>query len=242
MRTIIRLFSVSILLLMLNVCAYAEGLLSTKDIIQRPFSLSANRIKTWRKDGIRVFLADKDVRIFQGPFQITADTAVCWFHEEGAKQYKEASVEVYCEGNITILKGENYEKYEQVYLRFETMTGMVFNPDIQPIETLEEVQKTELVLRGEEIRLMKKEEYLSNEIPQKDLAAGISPKEEMVDIVADNIDTWEEEDKRIVVALGNVKIKKSRSSRGGRTGAHLTQPKCYMGQYMSKILLVILLI
>ncbi|MBU6391246.1 MAG: LPS assembly protein LptD [Planctomycetes bacterium] len=208
MRTIIRLFLVSILLLMLNVCAYAEGLLSTKDIIQRPFSLSANRIKTWRKDGIRVFLADKDVRIFQGPFQITADTAVCWFHEEGAKQYKEASVEVYCEGNITILKGENYEKYEQVYLRFETMTGMVFSPDIQPIETLEEVQKTEVVLRGEEIRAMRKEEYLSNEIPQKGLAAGISPKEEVVDIVADNIDTWEEEDKRIVVALGNVKIKK----------------------------------
>ncbi len=188
---------------------YAESLLSTvKNIEQRPFSLSADRISTWKKDGIRVFVANKNARILQGPFQITADTVVCWFHEEEAMQHTEATVEVYCEGKVTILQDENYEKYEQVYLRFETMTGIVVNADIQPVETFEEAQETAAVLRGEEIRSMKKEEYLSLTLPKKIPTAGVSQKEEMVDIIADSIDSWEEGDRRIVVALGNVKISK----------------------------------
>ena len=182
--------------------------MSVKNIVQRPFSLSAERISTWKKDGIRVFVASKDVRILQGPFQITADSTVCWFHEEEAAQYTEATMEVYCEGNVTILQDENYEKFEQVYLRFETMTGIMVNPDIQPIATFEEPQKTDVILRGEEIRSLKKEEYLSTEIPSKVPTAGAPPQEEIVDIIADNIDSWEEGDKRVVVAIGNVKIKK----------------------------------
>ncbi|HHT9123322.1 MAG TPA: hypothetical protein ACFYEF_10690, partial [Candidatus Wunengus sp. YC63] len=55
-----------------------------------------------------------------------------------------------------ILQDENYEKFEQVYLRFETMTGIMVNPEIQPIATFEEPQKTDVVLRGEEIRSLKK--------------------------------------------------------------------------------------
>ncbi|MDN3515115.1 MAG: LPS assembly protein LptD [Candidatus Brocadia sp.] len=187
---------------------YSESLLSVRNIEQRPFSLSAHNISTWEKEGIRIFVASKDARILQWPFQITADTVVCWFHEEEALQRTEATVEVYCEGSVTILQDENYEKYEQVYLRFETMTGIVVNPEIQPIETFEEAQETAVVLRGEEIRSMKKEEYLSTEIPQKVLSSGVFQKEEMVDIIADNIDSWEEGDRRIVVALGNVEIKK----------------------------------
>src|SRR3989337_4409733 len=55
---------------------------------------------------------------------------------------------------------------------------------------------------------MKKEDYLSAEIPKEVSTAGVPPKEEIVDIIADNIDSWEEGDKRVVVAIGNVKIKK----------------------------------
>ena len=204
----IRFLFVPVLLFIVNTCGYAEGLLSVKNIVQRPFSLSAERISTWKKDGIRVFLASKDARILQGPFQITADSTVCWFHEDEAVQYTEAAVEVYCEGNVTILQDENYEKFEQVYLRFETMTGIMVNPDIQPIATFEEPQKTDVILRGEEVRSMKKEEYLSAEIPKQVSTAGVPPQEEIVDIIADNIDSWEEADKRVVVAIGNVKIKK----------------------------------
>lgn len=191
-----------------NVYCHAESLLSVKNIAQRPFSLSASRISTWEKDGIRVFVANKDVRIIQGPFQITADSAVCWFHEAEASQYTEATIEVYCEGNVTIMEDENYENFEQVYLRFVTMTGILVNPDIQPIETFEEAQKTDVVLRGEEIRSRKTEEYLSTEKPQKVSTSGTPKKEEMIDIIADNIDSWQEGERRIVVALGNVKIKK----------------------------------
>ena len=205
---IIQFFLIIILFLILSVHAYAESFLSAKNLIQRPFSLSANRISTWKKDGIRVFVADEETKVVQGPFQITADTTVCWFHEEEAMQRAEATVEIYCEGNVTILQDENYEKYEQVYLRFETMTGILVNPSVQPIKTFEEPQGLEVVLRGEEIRSMKKEEYLSTAIPQKVLPAGVPRKEEMVDIIADNIESWQEGDKRIVVALGNVKIKK----------------------------------
>jgi len=172
----IRVLFVPVFLFILNICSYAEGLLSVKNVVQRPFSLSAERISTWKKDGIRVFVASKDVRILQGPFQITADSSVCWFHEEEAAQYTEATVEVYCEGNVTILLDENYEKFEQVYLRFETMTGIMVNPDIQPIATFEEPQKTDVILRGEEIRSLKKEEYLSTEIPSKFQLPELLPK------------------------------------------------------------------
>jgi lipopolysaccharide assembly outer membrane protein LptD (OstA) len=208
MRTL-QAFLLLALLFIVKEYGYAESFLSgVKNIEQRPFSLLGNQIRTWKKDGIRVFVANKDARVVQGPFQIAADTVVCWFHEEEALQRAEATVEVYCEGKVTILQDENYEKYEQVYLNFETMTGVVVSPDIQPIETFEDAQETEAVLRGEEIRSMRKEEYLSTEIPKKVLTAGVSQKEEMVDIIADSIDSWEEGDRRIVVALGNVDIKK----------------------------------
>ncbi|KKO18139.1 MAG: LPS assembly protein LptD [Candidatus Brocadia sp.] len=203
------IFFVLTVLFFMSGYSYAESLLTrVKDIEQRPFSLSGNRIATWKKDGIRVFAVQKDARILQWPFQITADTAVCWFHEEEAAQQKEAIVEVYCEGKVTILEEGNYEQFEQVYLRFETLTGIVVNPDVQPIETYEVAQETEIVLRGEEIRSMGREEYLSAEIPAKMSPSDVSQKEEMVDILADSIDSWEDGDKRIVVALGNVKVKK----------------------------------
>ena len=82
----IRFLFVPVFLFIVNISSYAEGLLSVKNIVQRPFSLSAERISTWEKDGIRVFIASKDVWILQGPFQITADSTVCWFHEEVAAQ------------------------------------------------------------------------------------------------------------------------------------------------------------
>ena len=109
-------FLIIILFSIMSAAGYAEGLLSEKNIVQRPFSLSAKHISTWKKNGIRVFIAKKDVRVFQGTIQITSDAAVCWFHEDESAQSREASVEVYCEGDVTILQDENHEKFEQVYL------------------------------------------------------------------------------------------------------------------------------
>src|SRR4030067_1167605 len=67
--------------------SYSDRLLSEKNIAQRPFSLKANNISTWEKDGIRVFVAGDEAKIMQGPFQLVADTIVCWFHEEEAFQH-----------------------------------------------------------------------------------------------------------------------------------------------------------
>lgn len=205
---IVCFFSVFTLLLIIGVYGYADGLLSEKNIEQRPFSLSGERIGTWKKDGIRVFVASNNAEVSQIPFQIVADTIVCWFHEDEAMQRREAAVEIYCEGNVTIIREDHYEKYEQVYLRFYTMTGIVVNPKIQPIETFEEPQKTDVVLRGEEIRARKEEEYLSTEIPKEIPPDDMPAEEELIDIVADHIDSWQEDNKRVVVALGNVKISK----------------------------------
>lgn len=205
---ITRVLTIFILLFILSSSAYADRLLSEKNIAQRPFSLSANTISTWEKDGIRVFVASDDAKVMQGPFQIVADTIVCWFHEEEALQHTEAMVEMYCEGNITIFQDANYEKYAQVYLRSETMTGVVINCPTQPIETLETARESDVLLRGEEIRSMGKEEYLSTVMSQQALKAGVPSKGELIDVVADNIDSWKEGNRRIVVALGNVKIKK----------------------------------
>ncbi|MEK7805064.1 MAG: hypothetical protein AAB264_05060, partial [Planctomycetota bacterium] len=107
--------TISMVLFILAGSAYADRLLSEKNIAQRPFSLKANNISTWEKDGIRVFVASDEAKIMQGSFQIVADTIVCWFHEEEALQQTEATVEMYCEGNITIFQDTNYEKYAQVY-------------------------------------------------------------------------------------------------------------------------------
>ncbi|MDR4508646.1 MAG: LPS assembly protein LptD [Candidatus Brocadiaceae bacterium] len=207
MRKLQTTFFIFILSFICHAWSYGEGLLSVKNILQRPFSLSAEHVSTWEKDGVRTFVGNKNVKIFQGPFQITADATVCWFHEEEARHRKEATVEVYCEGNVTILIDENYENYEQVYLTFETMTGIVVNPDIQPIETFEEAQEMEVVVRGEAIRSKGEEEYLSMDEVVDVSDSGVS-RGEMIDIIADSIDSWEEGDKRVIVALGNVKIKR----------------------------------
>ncbi|MGQ3686208.1 MAG: LPS assembly protein LptD [Candidatus Loosdrechtia sp.] len=208
MLCIVRLFPFFILLLVINVYSYAESLLSVKNIEQRPFSLSAGQISTWKKEGIRVFVASNSVEVRQKPFSITADTVVCWFHEDESMQRREAAIEVYCEGNVTIIRDDHFEKYEQVYLRFYTMTGIVVNPELQPIETFEEPLITGVVLRGEEIRARKEEEYLSTDMPEEIHPDEIPEEEEIIDILADHIDSWLEDKKRVIVALGNVRISK----------------------------------
>ncbi len=234
---ITRVLTIIMLLFILGSSAYADRLLSVKNIAQRPFSLSANTISTWEKDGIRVFVASSEARVIQGPFQIFADTIICWFHEEEAMQHTEAAVEIYCEGNVTIFHDANYEKYAQVYLRSETMTGIVVNCPTQPIETLETAKELDVLLRGEEIRSMGKEEYLSTVISQQTLKAGVPSKGELIDVVADNIDSWKEGNRRIVVAIGNVKIKKGDLSVDADSVILYFDEKASGGQKKSELLL-----
>ncbi len=205
---ITRLLFTLTLFLLLSAPAFADSLLSGGSLAHKPFSLSAKRVSTWKKEGTRVFIAEKNAGVSQGPFYIVADNVVCWFHEEDSMQHADAIIEVYCEGAVTVFHGENYEKFEQVYLKFVTLTGIEVNPDILPIVFFEEEQPIPFFLRGEDIRSRGEEEFLSMETPDKIKTKDLEEKEELIDIIADQIDSWEEGDRRIVVALGNVKIKK----------------------------------
>ena len=178
-------------------------------MVQRPFSLSAERISTWKKMEC-VYLLPVRMRGYdpQGPFQITSDSPpFVGFTRKRLHNIQRLRWRCIVKAMLPSCKMKTTKKFEQVYLRFETMTGIMVNPEIQPIATFEGATK-DGVFCGRRNPFAEKEEYLSTEIPSKVPTAGAPPQEEIVDIVTDNIDSWEEGDKQVVVAIGNVKIKK----------------------------------
>ncbi len=70
-------------------------------------------------------------------------------------------------------------------------------------------KKTEVYLRGKKIRAEGREEFASKEEPTVGPPVSISAEGEPIDIFADDIDTWIEKDVRVVVAIGNVRIKRA---------------------------------
>ena len=182
----------------------AQGALITTDVSQQPIVINANNIQTWDKNGVKVFLAEGDVKIEQGGVQILANSIATWFTEVNV----EGHMEIYCEGNVSLLQEGIIENYEQIYLRLVTNAGVVINPTKGPIKSFEEEQKTELYLHGKKIRTEGREEFASKESPEFGPHVSISAEGEPIDIFADDIDTWMEKNVRVVVATGNVRIKK----------------------------------
>ena len=188
-----------------------QGALIKKDVSPHPIHISAGKITTWQKDGVRIFSAEGDVKIEQGDIQITADSAITWFSEIKITQFTEGHMEILCEGNVSLIQEDSFDNYEQVYLKLITTSGVVFEPSVQ---SFEEEQRPSLYLRLETIRAKGMEEFASEEILQFPYLAGqpasvdAEGAGELIDITADDIDSWEEGDTRVIVALGNVKIKK----------------------------------
>ncbi|MGR3175271.1 MAG: LPS assembly protein LptD [Candidatus Scalindua sp.] len=187
-----------------------QGALIKKDVSPHPIHISAGKITTWQKDGVRIFSAEGNVKIEQGDIQITADSAITWFSEIKITQFTEGHMDILCEGNVSLIQEDSIDNYEQVYLKLITTSGVVFEPSVQ---SFEEEKSTELYLRGETIRAKGMEEFASEEILKELYQAGqpasVDAEEgELIDITADDIDSWEEGDTRVIVALGNVKIKK----------------------------------
>ncbi len=205
-----RFFATIIFFISLILCSKysAQGALITTDVSQQPISINANNIQTWDKNGVKVFLAEGDVKIEQGGVQILANSIAAWFTEVSVVQHVEGHMEIYCEGNVSLLQEGIIENYEQIYLRLVTNAGVVINPTKAPIKSFEEEQKTELYLHGKKIRAEGREEFASKEKPEFGPPVSISAEGEPIDIFADDIDTWVEKDVRIVVATGNVRIKK----------------------------------
>ncbi|MDP7349558.1 MAG: hypothetical protein QF907_01050, partial [Nitrospinota bacterium] len=93
----------------------AQGALIKKDVSQHPIHITGGA-STWQKDGMRIFSVGS-AKIEQGDIQITADSAIFWFSEVKSTQFTEGSLDILCEGNVTLMQEDSFDKYEQVYLK-----------------------------------------------------------------------------------------------------------------------------
>lgn len=189
--------------------ALAQGII-TLEISAHPVNIAATNISTWLKGGVRVFVATEDVRITQGKVLIAADNATFWFYEKEALQQKEAKMELYCEGKISLVQDKDVQHYEQLFVRLATTAGMVVNPYYGDVKTFEEEQPLEPYLRAAKIRELGRGEFTSTEPSQLAIAPPQEPR--VVDIVADDIDSWVEGNTRIIAALGNVVLRRAEST------------------------------
>jgi lipopolysaccharide assembly outer membrane protein LptD (OstA) len=183
----------------------AQGSLIKKDVSQYPIHISAGSIITWQKDEIRVFQAKGNVEIEQGDVRITANGVIIWFKEVKIGQLVEGNMEIYCGGNVTLFQEENIQDFEETYLELVTTAGVAISPKRAHVQvkSFEDEQRSELYVQAEKFKAKEKGESYKDDTPTGTAAAG-----GMVDILADDIDTWLENDVRIIVAIGNVRIKK----------------------------------
>ena len=183
----------------------AQGALIKKDVSQHPIHISAGNITTWQKNGVRVFQARGNVEIDQGDIRIIANSVIIWFKEVKIGQLVEGNMEIYCGGNVTLFQEEDIQKYKEIYLELVTTAGVAVSPKLAhvSIKSFEDEQRSGLYVQAEKFKAKEKGE------PHKDdISTGVAAEGEMVDILADDIDTWLENDVRVIVAIGNVRIKK----------------------------------
>ena len=201
-----------ILLIILCDRNMAQGARIKKDVSHYPIHISADSISTWQNNEIRVFQASGDAEVEQGDVRIVADDIIIWFKEIKAGQIVEGSLEIYCNGEVTLFQEEDiqdFEDDEEIYLELVTTAGISVNPTVASVQvkSFEDEQRSELYAQAEKFRAEERGESLRDDTPTGTAAAG-----EMVDILADDIDSWLENDVRVIVAIGNVRIK-----RGGET-------------------------
>jgi len=198
-----------ILLIILCNRNLAQGARVKKDVSHYPIHISAGSISTWQNNEIKVFQASGNAEVGQGDIRIVANDIIIWFKEVKAGQIVEGNLEIYCNGNVTLFQEEDIQDFEQTYLELVTTAGISVSPTsvssvhVQ-IESFEDEQRSELYSQAQKFKAKEKGEPFKD-----DTSAGTVAAEEMVDILADDIDTWLENDVRVIVAIGNVRIKKS---------------------------------
>lgn len=188
--------------------AYPNGILAI-NVTQQPISVVAKSIQTWQMEGVRAFSASGNVRITQGKLQISSDVAICWFYELEAATKPTARMEVLSQGDVVIIQGRDYEKYEEVYLNLETAAGMTFDTySGSAISTLSEDPLADNQRKLKKIKELGLNEFAYKEPLELVLGEGPFPAApDMVDITANDIDSWLDGDTRVVVAAGDVEIK-----------------------------------
>ena len=189
-----------ILLIILCNRNLAQGARMQKDVSHYPIHISAGSISTWQNNEIRVFQANGNAEVEQGDVRIVANDIIIWFKEVKVGQIVEGNLEIYCNGNVTLFQEEDIQDFEETYLELVTTAGV----SVSQVTSFEDEQRSELYAQAEKFKAEERGE------PYKDdTSTATADLGEMVDILADDIDTWLENDVRVIVAIGNVRIKKS---------------------------------
>ncbi|MGR3318090.1 MAG: hypothetical protein ACUZ8O_06380, partial [Candidatus Anammoxibacter sp.] len=105
--------------------SYSQNISVMRGDLQKPIVISSPKINSWDTGGKRVFVCLQDVRISRGNMEILANECVCWFYEDKAFQSDVAIIDVYFDGNVSMLDGGKAERHEQLFLRLETSAGIV---------------------------------------------------------------------------------------------------------------------
>ncbi len=172
--------------------------------MQKPIVMSSDEIKSWESEGSRVFVGLNNVSITRGSIEILADECVCWFYEEKALQSDEASLDIYFEGNVSYVSNEKVEKHDQLFLRLETSSGVVVDPGGEGFSGFEDEQESDFLVRAKIVKHEAEKSFRRGKEP----VFTMPDSKETVNVFADEVDSWMEGDKRIVTAIGNVKIKR----------------------------------
>lgn len=176
--------------------------------LQKPVVVSSSKVNSWESNGTRVFVCMDDVMVRRGNLQILSDKCVFWFYEEKALQSDEASLDAYFEGNVSLLNNDELEKHDQIFLRLDTNTGVVIDAGAENINSFEEEQKSDLFVRANLVKQDAKKDFEAREKPDETTVFSVSADDQMINVFADQVDSWIEGDKRIITAIGNVIIKK----------------------------------
>ena len=212
MKRLCCLLVVMFLWLGLEKSAFPDGIVAV-NVTQYPISIMAGGISTWQMEGVRAFSAGGNVKITQGKMQISANNAICWFYEQAGGQKAYARMEILAQGDVVLIQGRDYDEYEEVYLHLETSAGVVVDTyGGGAISTLAEEQLSGAELKLKKIKELGLAEFAYKEPLELELEAGPPGVGPLVDIVANEIDSWMEGDTRVVVAAGDVEVR-----RGGQS-------------------------
>ncbi|MGR3319729.1 MAG: LPS-assembly protein LptD, partial [Candidatus Anammoxibacter sp.] len=119
-----------------------------------------------------------------------------------------AIIDVYFDGNVSMLDGGKAERHEQLFLRLETSAGIVVETGKDGVNGFEEEQETNLLIRAKSVKQKAKSGLADTEQSAETQIFSVPSSSQVITVLADEVDSWVEGDKRIVTAIGNVKIKK----------------------------------
>ncbi len=168
-------------------------------------------VKTWEKDGVRVFLAEEGALIRQGPVQVTAPRMVVWFDKglSSSPDVRAAVVKVYAEGAaseegteptpVRLIEGSNVRECGALLMRFKSTVSFTWDC---PLVKSEDPALSVLLARAEMLTKGVEEDTSWDEMPAPGPLAVIRAL--MPGIKADQFQSWWLEDPICMVWMGDV--------------------------------------